>query len=116
MFLSVKQRHKSKPAEHRKIALERIKVLFKEADTIYKEDPKLSNKYVKLARKISMKYKVKIPSELKKRFCKHCHCFLKPPHNCKVRLHQGKVVYHCLNCNKIMRFPYTKEQKAKRSR
>lgn len=112
----MKQRHKKKPAEFRKIALERINILFKEADIIFKEDPKLSNKYVKLARKISMKYKVKIPSDLKKRFCKHCHSFLKPSKNCRVRLHNGKVVYYCLICKKYMRFPYTKEQKAKRAR
>ena len=112
----MKQKHKRKPAEHRKIALERIKTLFKEADSMFKEDPKLSNKYVKLARKISMKYKVKIPSELKKRFCKHCHSYLKPSKNCRVRLHNGKVVYYCLNCKKYMRFPYVKEQKARRTR
>lgn len=110
----MKQKHQKKPSEHRIIALERIETLFKEADIIFKEDPKLSNRYVKLARKIAMKYKVKIPSELKKRYCKHCHSFLKQGKNCKVRLKDGKAVYHCLVCDKIMRFPYIKEQKARR--
>lgn len=112
----MKQRHKKKPEEFRKIALERIRILFKEADVMFKEDPKLSNKYVKLARKLSMKYKVKMPSEFKKRYCKHCHSFLKPAKNVRIRLNQGKVVYHCLNCKKYMRFPYTKEQKTRRAK
>ena len=110
----MKQKHKKKPSKHREIALERINILFAEADTMFKEDSKLSDKYVKLARKISMKYKVKIPSELKKRYCKHCYSFLKQSKNCKVRLKEGKVLYHCLVCGKIMRFPYIKEQKARR--
>lgn len=97
---------KSKPKEQISIAKERITELFKQAEKVFDEDSKLANRYVELARKISMKIKVTIPSSLKKRFCKHCYCFLVPGKNCRVRTHEGKVVYYCRQCKKYMRFPY----------
>ena len=71
--------------------------------------PALSNRYVTLARKISMKFKVRIPTELKRRFCKHCYKYLMPGKTVRIRTHKGKVVYNCLNCKKFMRFMTTKQ-------
>tara|TARA_Y100000310_G_scaffold325408_1_gene388834 strand:- start:2336 stop:2677 length:342 start_codon:yes stop_codon:yes gene_type:complete len=105
--------YKPKPFKQRKLALERITALFKEAASAFKEDKKLANRYVSLARKIAMKYKVRIPSELRKRFCKHCHTYLKPNINLRIRTNKGKVVYYCLECKKFMRFPYKTKIKSK---
>ena len=102
----MKKRYKGKPKEQQKIARERIQVLFEQAKEMFKEDPMLSDRYVYLARKIAMKYKVKIPSRLKRKFCKHCYKFLVPSVNCRVRAQRGKVVYYCLSCKKFTRFPY----------
>jgi len=102
----MKKRYSKKPDEFKKIALERVKKLFKEADLAFKENPNLSNRYVALARKIAMKYKVNIPSDLKRKYCKHCYCYLKPGKNCRVRIQNNKVVYFCSNCKRYMRFPY----------
>jgi len=104
------RRYKEKSAGQKAIALERIKTLFKEAREVFKRDKELANRYVELARKIAMKYKVRIPSELQKQFCKHCYKFLMPDVNCRIRLHNKKVVYYCLECKKFMRFPYIKNQ------
>jgi ribonuclease P protein subunit RPR2 len=106
MSIMAIRKHKQKPAKERKIALERIDTLFSEAEKAFKDNPKLSSRYVELARKIAMKSKVRIRSELKKMFCKHCHSYLKPGVNCRVRLGEKHLVYYCLNCKKIMRFPY----------
>lgn len=92
----------------KKIALERINILFREARKIYSYDPKLSDRYVALARKISMKYKVKIPSVHKRKFCKHCYGFFMPPKNCRARTRDGKLVYSCFRCKKFSRFVYKK--------
>ncbi len=102
----MKRRYKEKSAALRSIALERVKKLFEEAARTKEQE--LANRYVELARKIGMRYKVRIPSELKRRFCKHCHSYLVPSKNCRVRLSGRKVVYYCLNCKKFMRFPYRK--------
>jgi ribonuclease P protein subunit RPR2 len=88
-----------------KIAVERIKKLFQQAEEIFNKDPNLANKYVKLARKIAMKVTLSFPRELKRRFCKHCYYYLRPGVNCRVRTKDKKAVYYCLNCKKYMRFP-----------
>lgn len=96
------------------IAKERMKILFKEADVVFKKNPGLANRYVELARKIAMKTKVKMPRQFKRMFCKHCHTYLKHGLNCRVRTSNGMVLYYCLNCKKYMRMPFKKE-KAKTS-
>ncbi len=85
----------------KKIALERVKILFKEAELA---DKKLANRYVKLARKIAMKVNLKFPKNLKRKFCKHCYCYLRPGVNCRVRVREKMVVYYCLECKRFMRF------------
>lgn len=86
------------------IALERVKILFKEADENFKKHPERSDRYVNIARKIAMKVNLRIPRELKRKFCKHCYKYLKPGVNCRVRIRKGKVIYYCLSCKKYMRY------------
>jgi ribonuclease P protein subunit RPR2 len=110
----MKRRYSKKPFEERNIASERIDKLFCEAKLAFDKDPALSDRYVELARKIAMKMKVSIPRQLKRRFCKFCHSYLVPSKNSIVRLQKSRVVCTCLKCGKIMRFPYIREQKARR--
>ena len=110
----MKRKYSKKPAKQKEIALDRIKTLFKEAKAVFKKDSRLANRYVKLARELSMKYKVSIPSNLKRQFCKHCYHYLMPSVNLRVRTREGKVVYYCMDCKKYMRFPYLREKKAKK--
>ena len=100
----MKKIHAKRQKEMKQIAKERITYLFEQAKKTFNKHPSLSNRYVTLARKLSMKYKVQIPRELKRRFCKHCYKYLMPGNNCRVRTKKGKVVYYCLNCKKYMRF------------
>lgn len=100
------KKHAKKPDEQRKIAFERVSILFDEAKKAFDEEPQLSDRYVHLARKIAMKYKVKIPSRLKRSFCKKCHKYLFPGKNLRVRTKKGHMVYYCLNCKNIARFRY----------
>ncbi len=110
----MKRKYRKKPFAERRIALERIKILLDEARNVFKDSKGMANRYVTLARKISMKYKVSIPRQYKRMFCKHCYKFLMPGVNCRVRLQGHKVVYYCLECKKFMRFPYIREKKEKR--
>ncbi len=102
---------KHKQAE---IAEERIKELFKQADSMFNEDKALANRYVTLARKISMKYQAPIPKSLKRSVCKSCYKYLKPGINATVRTGKQRVIIRCRECGHIARFPYIKEIKAKR--
>ena len=97
-------KHFQKPAQQVNIAKRRIRFLFQEAKDSFKENSKLSDKYVKLARRIAMKYKIKLPSSLKKKFCKNCHEYLVPGANCRVRIHKHRIIYYCFGCKHFMRY------------
>ena len=109
-----KRKHKKKPLAERRIASERIQDLFRQADRVFNESPELSNRYVKLARKIAMKFKLKLKPEFKRKFCKHCYAYPRPGVNCRVRTGKKQVTYSCFNCKRFMRFPIRKKQKQKK--
>ncbi|RLF09531.1 MAG: ribonuclease P, partial [Thermoprotei archaeon] len=60
------------------IALQRVKRLFQLAEEAFRENPSLSNRYVELARLIAMRSRIRIPRELRRRFCHKCGCYLQP--------------------------------------
>ena len=95
--------------EQKKIASERINILFEQAIARYKKNISLSNRYVKLARKLSMRYKVKILREYKKLFCKKCYTYLLPGKTLRARVKDKKLIYYCLNCKKITRYPFSRK-------
>ena len=103
--------------ERKRIALQRIHILFKQAERrAFENRMELANRYVWLARKIAMRYLVRMPRQYKRRFCKHCLSYLLPGKNCRVRLKKSKVVVTCFNCGKIMRYPYRREIKERRKK
>ena len=106
-FFRIKQKH---------IARARVRRLIELADKNFSKYPKRACHYIELARKVAMKARVRIPSDLKKKFCKHCYRFLRPGVNCRVRTKGSKVIYYCFNCKKYMRFPFVKEKKARKKR
>ena len=99
------KKYYKKSKQQQEIAENRIKFMFQLAKEVFKEDSTLADKYIKIARRIAMKHKIKLPSSLKKRFCKHCHKFLVPSVNCRVRLHKHRLIYYCFGCKHYMRHP-----------
>jgi len=97
--------------DDREIARDRVKKLFEQADVVFLKDKKLANRYVGLARKIAMKFNLRMPNGYKRKYCKHCYSYLKPGVNLRVRTKDRKVVYYCLECKKFMRFPLSKGSK-----
>ena len=95
--------------KQKEIAKERIQTLFKEAEKAFKKNKALANRYVTLARKIAMKARIRMPSLLKRKFCKHCYKFLMPGVNSRTRTREGKVVISCFECKKFMRIPVKKK-------
>ena len=96
--------------KEKKTALQHIKELFLEAKNSFNERPDLSDEYVKKARAIQMKFKVRMPAEYKRKFCKSCSRYLVPNKNCRVRINGGKVIYCCHSCKNYMRIPLTKKR------
>lgn len=106
-------RSRRKPGWQKDIARERIDILFALAEKEFKKHRERSKRYVQLARKIGMRYNVKIPENLKGSFCKLCNSYLKLGVNCRVRTNpaQKAVIMKCLECGKITRHPYRREKR-----
>ena len=92
------------------LAIQRIERLFKLAGDEYGEHPERSDRYVLLARRIGMRYRVSLPRELKRKLCKNCQSYLVPGSNSRVRLRGNYVVMTCLKCGNQMRYPYGKNE------
>lgn len=98
------RRSRKNKKNQKKIAKKRIEKLFKLAEKKAKLGQiDLSHRYIQIARKISMRYLVKIPKELKKKYCKHCYSYLLLNKNCRVRISRGKIIIYCKNCKKYTR-------------
>jgi ribonuclease P protein subunit RPR2 len=102
--------------ETKQIALERIRILFNLARETIHENPTLAQRYVNIARQISMTAKVRLPVECRRQVCRHCKRFILPGVNCRVRLQQHPephVVVTCLLCGKSARVPLKNRRKIK---
>jgi len=87
-----------------RIARERVMYLIKRAENWKNKDYDLSRRYIELAKKIAMRYRIRIPRELKIIYCKKC---LYPYRDGKfrVRVRKGRVIITCLNCGYERRIP-----------
>jgi ribonuclease P protein subunit RPR2 len=113
---SSKRKHSPKPAWQQGIGRERIERLFSLAEKEFSSHPERSHRYVSLARKIAMRYNIRISPELKSRYCRKCYKYLKPSINCRVRTSasQRAVIITCMECGHVMRHPYRKEKRLKK--
>lgn len=101
--LLLMERSRKKPEYQLRIAKERIELLFEQAEKT--KDAEMARRYVKLAKKIGMRYNVRIPKHLKRKYCKYCYSMLPASGR---RLKNGIVTIKCLCCNKTIRYPYKK--------
>lgn len=101
-----RRRRSNKPHHQIKIANERIALLFEEAEKMARIDKSLAKRYVEIARKIGMRYNVRLPAQLKRKFCTYCHAYLKPGLTCNVKVSKGVVKITCFECMKTTRIPY----------
>ena len=97
---------KNMNAPAKKIAEERVEILFELASKESDED--IQKRYVALAISISMKYRLRFKKDYKRRFCRNCSSYLVPGKNLKVRVQNGKIIYTCMSCGKVTRIPIKK--------
>lgn len=90
---------KKNKAQLKKEAEKQVKLLFTKA----RENPKMANRYVTLARKIAMKVNYRIPSIYRKRFCRHCYTYF-TSENSRIRTRNKMLVMYCDSCKKLSRF------------
>jgi len=89
----------------KQIALKRMEILFNNAILNTKNNPGLAQKQAEIAKKISMKFKIKMPFEISSSFCKKCKKFIPPGIASKIRLGSKpkSIRITCSYCNHTYR-------------
>lgn len=103
--------------QERRVATERMGILFRlaEREALLRHGAR-ARRYVDLARRIGMRYNVRMPAEFKRRFCKGCGAYLVPAVNARVRVTRGRIIVTCMECAAVQRVPFRREQVARRKR
>ena len=79
--------------------MERMQILIEKAITNARADPDLSQRQASIARRISTKYKIRMPYHLRMVFCKKCKSFIAPGLNSRIRLGRASVKSIRISCN-----------------
>ena len=79
--------------------MERMQILIDNAITNAGTDPELSQRQASIARRISTKYKIRMPYHLRMVFCKKCKSFIAPGINSRIRLGRASVKSIRISCN-----------------
>jgi ribonuclease P protein subunit RPR2 len=89
-----------------RIAGERIADLFALAEKeAGRSHPELASRYVALARKIGMRYNVRLLPEYRELYCRKCSVFWVEGRTVRTRLRGGRRVRTCLACGRPRRMP-----------
>jgi len=83
----------------KKIAIERMEILIKNAISNARTNPQLSQRQALLAKKISTRHRITMPYELRMTFCKKCKSFIAPGVNSKIRLGRSSLKSIRITCN-----------------
>ena len=79
--------------------MERMQILIDSAISNARTNPDLSQRHASLARRISTKYKIRMPYHLRMVFCKKCKSFIAPGINSRIRLGRTSVKSIRISCN-----------------
>ena len=79
--------------------MERMQILIDSAISNARTDPELSQRQASIARRISTKYKIRMPYHLRIVFCKKCKSFIAPGLNSRIRLGRTSVKCIRISCN-----------------
>ena len=89
------------------IGKERIKILLTlaEREALQNRNEVRARRYVMLARKIAMRYNIRIEKSFKHKICRKCNSFLITSSGCRIRFQGGKIIKYCKTCGRITRMP-----------
>ena len=90
------------------IALERIHILFQQAESIFPKNPQRAQRYIDLARTIAQRTRTHLPSHFRHQVCRECSAYLVPGATSRTRIRQRRephVATTCLKCGNIQRIP-----------
>lgn len=88
------------------IAKERIDILIDSALYYAKTDESLSDDQARLAKKIAMRVRTRLPYNIKQLFCRHCKEFIIPGKTSRIRLGRSNtkcIRITCYRCGHVYR-------------
>lgn len=101
--------------QHQRIARERIDRLFTEAAAAFSAHPERSHRYVQLARKIALRFRLRLPSSIKRRYCGYCLRYLHSGVNARVRTRNKKLIVYCFHCKHYRRLQLPQKTRTTRT-
>lgn len=104
-------KHIIKKQKDKQLAKSEIEKLMSSAKDSFKTDKAKANNFVKKARRLAMKHKIRLAPTIKRRFCKYCYSFFVPGINCRIRTRDAKIVVYCSECKKFARYTIIKRTK-----
>lgn len=98
-------RQGNKPGWQDRIVNERVERLVSMAGENAKSDPERARTYSAMASRLCTRYRVRMPSDTKAKFCRKCFTPMVPGHNCTIRISPARraVIITCKKCGKIKR-------------
>ena len=96
----------------RDLAFQRIMLLLSRADEEVYIDEGLARRYVYLALRLASKARIRIPRDLRRKFCRKCYTPLIPGFTARYRIRSRRekhLVVTCLRCGYIRRYPLRKK-------
>ena len=87
-----------------RIASERVAELFALAESEASGGrTALPNRYVGLARKVGMRYNLRLPAEYRELYCRGCSVYWVEGRTVRTRLRAGRRIRTCLACGRVRR-------------
>ncbi|MCX8161780.1 MAG: ribonuclease P [Candidatus Bathyarchaeota archaeon] len=75
----------------------------------FEKNSNLADRYVEIARRISMKTRIRIPNIYKRYYiCRKCKRLIVPGYTCRIRIRSKgnpRIIITCLRCGAIKRIP-----------
>jgi len=93
--------------ELRDLARQRIRILLSLADNVVRRDQELARRYVALALRLAAKARLRLPRDVRRRYCRRCKVPLIPGFTARVRIRgrrQKHLVVTCLKCGYVRRY------------
>jgi len=97
-----------KRSQVKEIAKERIDLLV--AIALHERDETLAARQASRAKKIAMRFRIRLPYEIKQLYCKECKAFIVPGRHARVRVGRSKfraIRITCLKCGHTYRKIFT---------
>jgi ribonuclease P protein subunit RPR2 len=93
--------------DNRELAMSRVLRLLELAEaSAIAGDLERAHEYVSNAWTIKLKFRLRLPAEQKRLFCKKCLSFLLDGKTARVRVKDGILTTTCLKCGEIKRIPF----------